>query len=330
MAVTDMPDDENYDDLSEIAPDMPTDELVEEILDGDLEEEVVVEDKEPSEEELAAKNKEAEEEPEPEEYGKKVGKRISKLVYERNSERDLRIAAEAENAELRKNATTKADEDADAEHQAKIAKDEVDREGLLGKLNDAYEEGDAKEIANVTGQLSKHDAEAAQTKFAKPEKIVEEKAPVKKTPLALNNASQTWIDKNDWFNDRANARIGAMAESIETDLRENEGYELGEDLYKELDKRLLAAAPRVGELRGKDYSKEEIEENEESEASEESPKPKKPQSVVSGQSSGDAVIPAKPKAGVITKDDLKAMKKYGFDPNSAADRKGWLNRNAQL
>jgi len=345
MALEDMPEDEeNQTDLNELAPDMPTDELVEEVLDE-------VFDDEAEAGEIAAAGEETEDDDLGEErtavqiakddlgeevtYGEKVQRRINRAVYERNTERDRANTAESKLEQYEREAAEREEaaeqnDETETEYQEILTQGDVEREDLVNELDEAFEEGDSKLAAELTGKISQHDTDVAQFKTAmenatEGEDLNEEHGEDSGEELSsLNASSDSWIQSNEWYLKPENDSLARLAEGIEDNLRA-EGYDLGEELYTELDKRLLAAAPRLAIMKGGTDD-----ESEETEASEQSQKPNKPKPVVSGQSSGDAAMPAKPKAGQITKSDLTQMAKYGFDPNSTVDRKNWLNRNAAL
>jgi len=342
MALEEMSDDEeNVENLSDTVADMPTDGLVDEFEDADNEDADSdndsdsnvgdsdigeSDDDELTDTELAAK---AEKE-ELESYGEKVQKRVGRAIYERNTERDRADKAEARLAQIEKENKENAVDEDKLELETYLEESKTTREGLIEDLNEAYEEGDSKAIAELTGKLSRHDAEAVQVEAALNEEQEEQTQETEAPPPEVNTAqsAKDWMAKNKWYTDPQNERLGVLAENIQDGLID-EGYELGEDLYEELDKRLLAAAPRIAVLKGGKPDKE-TKDDDEIEASDTSQKPNKPKSVVSGQSVGDTSIPAKSNSGKITQSDLKSMAKYNLDPNSPADRKSWLNRNSQL
>jgi hypothetical protein len=114
-------------------------------------------------------------------------------------------------------------------------------------------------------------------------------------------AAKAWLAKNPWYHTEP-ARA-EKAYSIQEYLRTVVGMSVEDPrLWAELDQRLK------GE------------------------KPKQRSGQVAGVSRGNAVTPTRSTAPQkrLSSADLRTMSKYGFDPQSAQDRRAWANRNTPL
>lgn len=292
---------EEFDDIDQFNIDIE-DELEEE----EFEEEA------PVEEEVEAKK---EEESEEEKYGRKVQKRIDTLTYRAKSaeereeaERQKRIQVEEELDELRSAAS---------ENSLKHLEDR--KKAAKARLRTAYEDGgEANEIADAQAELADISSEIAVKRNSKP--TPRKKEEVKKEDTGGGSpATNAWVRDNEWMSDPKNMAYRSAAVTLEQQLY-NEGYDLDESLYEELDKRLEKMMPGIKNLRGD--AEEELKEEEK-----EYTKERGHQTVVSQGRSGQGVKRGGKPGTRLTQDDLKTMSKYGFDPNSPEDRKAWLNRN---
>lgn len=262
-----------------------------------LEEETVGEELDPEESTVEEEAPEEEAKPEKEEYGAKVQKRIDKLVWEKKSLAEERDRLSREKRELEEKWNAVESEKATQGQQAKI-------DDLKSKIKDAFEEGDTATMIDLQDQLQVARAETLRQPEKQPEKQQGEKAG--ELP-PIHPAAQSWLERNPWYHEKP--RAARMAMEMEADLLE-QGYEYGEELYQEMDKRLEAAG----------YRPKKADEHQA-----ERPQGRSPVAGVRPGNEGKVNTSNK-----ITRSDLDLMKKYGFDPNSPGDRKAWLDRNKSL
>lgn len=232
---------------------------------------------------------------EEETYSSKVQKRIDKLTWEKKVAIEERNAAMAKSHDLEEKwraiEVAKSNEGAQAE---------ID--GLKSKIAQAFEDGDHPTMIDLQDQLQVKRAEMLQSpKKREPEA----RQQVAEAQPEVNPHAMDWLERNPWYNEKP--RAASVAREMEADLVE-QGFEYGEDLYQELDRKLEAAgyrdkpdAPRRSQVR----------------------------SPVSGSSRGNEGREQAP-SGKLKDVDLAIMRKYGFNPSSPSDRKAWLDRNSAL
>lgn len=262
---------------------------------------------------------------EKEDYSRRVKKKISKLTYERETERTKRLQAEAE--------IYRRGEEIAALRQRvgetnKLANDtskqaiENKIESLKEKRKRSWDAGEMDAIPDIDAQLTEAQVrlqvgniKAEQTYVPRPV----QQAPVQQQEVQsqprLEKSTASWLENNAWYNDPAYAREADMAFYIQEELK-SEGMKIDDKLFSELDRRLRAASKRIGSMYEDDSPPP-------------SAAPKKKQ-IVASQSRGNEGRPEVKQPGKITQDDLKSMKKYGLDPNKASDRKAWINRNSEF
>ncbi len=266
-----------------------------------------------------------------ESYSKRVQKRINKLTskmreYEKETQywKDRVSALEAKTA---------AKEIADYQSQVAWSTTELEKqlEGARVAKKNAIEEGDIDKqikvddhILELREQLAEKRrlANAAKEQAEKlqesPQKVTTTAQPTP-PPDDLPSGTRQWLRANSWFMKGEHPRAAEMARALDAALQE-EGYSPDDPaMYAELDKRLTVAFPRVAKEKAKSPPSP--------------PKPRVAGSSADGQR-GTETAPAsttnaKP-VRKLTHDDLVKMKRYGFDPQKAEDRKSWLKRNDPL
>lgn len=239
--------------------------------------------------------------PEEEEYGKKVQKRIDKLTAKFKSAQERAEAAERKAKELEERFGKFETGYQEREREAEKRSFDSQMSDIKARMEAAVEDADLAQYHKLNEQLMELRIQQTQAKPETKPEPAKEHPPVNEIPPA----AQSWLDQNrSWLSDRKNRIAIAAAREIEQDLLD-QGYDQDEELYEELDRRLEEEYPRIREIR--------------------SGKQERTPSVAGGGRS----VPAKerPQPGKITSDDVRAMRRYGFDPDSAADRKAWLNRN---
>lgn len=127
----------------------------------------------------------------------------------------------------------------------------------------------------------------------------------------LPSGTRTWLKANPWFMAGSDAKAANYARQLDADLQE-EGYTPDDPaMYAELDRRLHAVAPRVAKLVKSVPARPAP------------PKARVAGSSADGQRTGTPTKPSR----TLTAESLVAMRKYGFNPDLAADRAKWLHRN---
>lgn len=258
----------------------------------------------------ALQNGELENEHDDEDYGERVRKRINKEVSKRKAlaeERD-RLAAERERIQRERD-----------EAMSRLAKyEERQDEDLKSKVDDikarrdkALDEGDLAEYNKLNDELLDARIELRDRSTRRPAPKQEEERDTGHQQIP--KASSEWVQSNrDWL--MADPANQELAKSIEQKLvRKHGGYT--NELYRELSKRLAAVSD--------DYVYDDVEEDTEE------PAPRGNTAGVPRDSYDDAPS-SKRSGGKLTRADLAAMAKFGFDPNSPKDRKAWISRNAEL
>lgn len=254
---------------------------------------------------------------EKEDYSRRVKKKISKLTYEREAERTLRLQADAEIyrrgeeiAALRQKLGETSKFANDTSKQAL----ETKIESLKEKRKRVWDAGEMDAVPDIDAELTEAQVQLQVGKMRAENPIPQRpvQPPTQNQP-ELAKATVNWIAKNAWYNDPAYAREADMAFYIQEELK-SEGMAIDEKMFSELDRRLRAASKRIGSMYEDDVP----------------PTVQKKKQIVASQSRGNEGRPEIKQPGKITQDDLKSMKKYGLDPNKASDRKAWINRNSEV
>ena len=152
-------------------------------------------------------------------YSKKVQQRISKVVQQRNIERDRRAALEKENNELR---------EALHKNNAKASDDTIAQ--LKKQKVDALEIGDYQAVSDIDDQLMDY-------RTQQPVQETQQQ-PQAELPKTLTD----WQQKNQWVFDNNNPKTKKANEIYAALL--DEGYDDNDpDLFSELDKKLKRQIP---------------------------------------------------------------------------------------
>ena len=162
------------------------------------------------------------EEEEEEEYGKKVQKRINKLVAERNVEREENRQLRDRVGQLEDKFTASDNERESTEINDKVA-------GLKKRKMEFMDEGEYEKAEDLNDELL--DLKIEQRN--KPKKVERETQQQPSTP----EAQQEWLDGNDWYGN-AQSPKAQYANALYQEVI-NEGFDPNDpDTYSELDKRL--------------------------------------------------------------------------------------------
>lgn len=228
-----------------------------------------------------------------EEYGKKVNKRINKLVAERNIERDdnAKLRTRLDKLEQTQSETVQARED--GETSSKIT--DIKRRKM------AYmEEGEFAKAEELNDEML--DLKIKQTRQAVKEPEQDQGHQQTNNPQQSNAPSEAttdWLKSNTWYTDNGNSAKAKYATALHQELID-EGYDLNDaETYSELDSRLgVTAKPE-----------------------ESNPRPPAQSAPDRGQSRGDS----KNSQVKFTQNDVRTMREFGLDPNNASQRAEWLN-----
>ncbi len=232
-------------------------------------------------------------EEETEDYGKRVQKRIDQLTARWKIEQQEKANLQARLTRLEEERAQERAREGDQTHEVKLA--EVKR-----RLKEASELNDAD-----AQQAAIADLTAIQVERRVQEELAR-RAPVATQNPTLPSAELEWQKRNAWYGKPQTLHETQLAQGVYRVLVA-EGYDPADtDLYQELDARLAVAAPTLAK------------------ATQSQRKGTIP--VASGSRGVGASMAPTP--GKLTKADLASMQRYGFDPNSAKDRKTWLNRNS--
>lgn len=176
----------------------------------------------------------ADDEDEKEEWSRKVKKRIDKLVYERNVEREERIKLKAEIDELKSYRQQELQQKSNAELEQK-------RKALFDQKRESLEIGDYEAVAQIDDELMDIKVQLR----TNPKPNVETRQPAYAEPKTPNvpQAQAEWEAVNPWvFDAKQKGRVD-KANAVFTELL-NDGYDADDpDTYRILDKRLKREAP---------------------------------------------------------------------------------------
>lgn len=242
-------------------------------------------------------------------YGRKVKKRIDKEVYKRKALETQLEETETEKQRIRRELK---------EAREKLSKYEEDEtksletrvKDLQARRDKALDDGELTEYAKLNDELTDTKLDVVKRTTKRVQAPEPDPEPAKKTD-DIAPAARAWLEKNaDWLDEDPDK--AAKAAKIEKALV-REGYAYSDpDTYEELDRRLN------GEAASEDDDL--YDDNE--------PTPRA--GATAGVVRDAGARNARQRPGTITRDDLARMKRAGFDPQSAEDRKGWMNRNKPL
>jgi len=243
-----------------------------------------------------------EEDDDKESYSRRVQKRLDKLVYERNVEREARAKDAEELAAFRtEQAELKAQIEELRQYRKKEAEDqsiqelESKRKALLQRKKEALEINEYDEVVEIDDELMELKIQSRQQK---PEPVVQkqtppptppatpeqEPAPVANTP----QAQQNWETNNAWIFDVNQKPRLEKANKIFRELLDD-GYDLDDpDTYVQLDKKLKRETPPPA-----------------------------------GAPDRGQVVGSNSKTA-FTAEDKKRMAAWGLDPNDPRQRQEWI------
>lgn len=227
-------------------------------------------------------------EDEKESYSKRVQKRIDKLAYERNVERDKREQLErkiaAQEAEIE--AIKQAQSALHAERQTKQV--DQQKQELLNQRKEYLEIGDYDEINRIDEELIDIKLKSRPTPEQK--EVKREPEPEPQQPQTyIPDAMKAWYQSNQWVYDPNQKSRLDKADAIYNKVIA-EGYDPEDpDTYQEIDKRLKRVVPPPGT--GPDR----------------------------GQITGDDKT-------AFTAQDKRDMENWGLDPANAQHRKEWIKQ----
>jgi len=204
---------------------------------------IVVDDDESPEplefEEPESKEEEKPEEDDKEAYGRRVQKRIDKMVWKHSQELEKR---DREQAELRRELEElrKAHQEI-AEERSRQSFDSR-RSELLTRRKEAFEINDLDEVNDIDDELM--DIKIKSRKQEPPATQARQPGhPQEYPPANYNEALANWQNRNQWVFDQSQAkRLGNANKLLEKLL--SEGFDMEEpETYTELDKRLKREIP---------------------------------------------------------------------------------------
>jgi hypothetical protein len=165
------------------------------------------------------------------EFGKKVQKRINKLVRERNIERDQRVEMKKEIDELKTRLSQFDQEKAQKEQTRQLAE-------LNAQKAELYESGEYDKIADIDEQI--FDLKIQSRDKKPPEQTPRPQAKTEQQ-AEIPEAQLVWMDKNDWYHNPRKAQQAQEADAAYLQLVNKEGYDPEDDeTYAELDRRLAS------------------------------------------------------------------------------------------
>ena len=242
------------------------------------------------------------------EYSKRVNKRIDKLTYERNIERERVAALEATVAELKKNHDEKVQRQTNQEL-------EQERKELIQKKKDALEIEDYDEIVKIDDQLMDlkvREKLSPVQQFAQTTQNAPEKEIIPDRPQAL----MSWESQNPWVYDAQYKPYLDKANEILNELTDY-GYDLSEqETFDELDKRLQ----RLTQAQEQKQTKQII--NEPDPNPKPNTKPRVTPPPTGGVERGE--ITGGSDQSTFTKQDRRMMQEWGLNPDNARERAAWI------
>lgn len=223
---------------------------------------------------------------ETEEYGKRVQKRINKLVYQVKSTEDENVDLKSRLANVE--ARLKEQDNARSKEEY-----EVNAKRIKAKKAELFEEDDFDGAAELDDELldlklKQREQNTQQT----PKKQGEQNTNVQDKPLPKEQ--EKWLDQNDWFFNPSKNDKKQEANNTYLDMLD-EGYDPDDSkTYVELDKRIKNVRPQ-----------------------------KEVTPPTNAPDRGGAV--GSSKQVKFTRADADAMAAWGIDPNNVEARKMWLN-----
>lgn len=221
---------------------------------------------------------------EEEQYSRKVQKRIDKLVYERNIERQQREQLEQRLADLERH-----------HYEQQTAKATNDIAARLAELK--KEKSEYLEIGE-TEKVSEIDDEIIELKLqARLQSQQAQQQPREQAPAGIPPAQQSWLEQNDWFYNPVKADKKRQADNIYLSLVK-EGFDPNDsETYDELDRRLSNGKANHRATN-------------------------QPSALAPDR--GKATQSAGGRAGTISREELLVMRELNLDPNNEAHRRAWI------
>ena len=225
-------------------------------------------------------------------YGKKVQKRIDKLVAERNKDREAREKLEREIAVLKSSTGANYSEADVSDINAKIEQLKAEKRKFGDVLGDDYDFERAEEINEALIELQLQHREATKSKAAA------ESHPVQQQNEQIPDALLDWQERNGWVHrPDKNADKLAKADAIYNDLIKNGYAKDDEETYLELDKRLSGQPEKPTQKRREVAESNVIDRG--------------------SQSAGQ-------ETKGFTKEDFSTVKSWGLNPNDPAVRAEYM------
>lgn len=280
------------------------------MTDENLDDELIIEDEqtnefddslnEPSTAEPETVGQQEKEADEQEEFSKRVQKRIDKLVYERNIEREERERERQENDKLRERLEqleTRYHED-----NTKQQNDEINSRlsQLKARKAELYDEGDYNAAADIDDEIIelrlKQREAGQQAQRRETGQPAQPQARPEPAQPNIPEAQVKWLEQNDWYFNPVKAQQAQVANQAYLSLVD-EGYDPNDpSTYKELDKRLNPKRETPPPTNGVDR----------------------------GNATGSG------KQVRFTQADVNKLREWGLDPNDVNVRKEYLrNKRAE-
>ena len=176
-----------------------------------------------------------------EEYSEGVQKRIKKLRFEFHEERRAKEKAERENTEAFTYAQRLLEEnnqikEALQQHQEILQKSQSERlatevAAQRRRYKDAYESGDAEELAAAQEDLSRAVASHERISSAPPPQRLQAAPPPEQPAPQVDPKAQDWLKKNSWFGE--DRTMTGYAYGLHEQLVTQEGIDPRTDAYYE-------------------------------------------------------------------------------------------------
>tara|TARA_R100000353_G_scaffold101661_2_gene73642 strand:+ start:730 stop:1629 length:900 start_codon:yes stop_codon:yes gene_type:complete len=176
-----------------------------------------------------------------EEYSEGVQKRIKKLRFEFHEERRAKEKAERENTEAFTYAQRLLEEnnqikEALQQHQEVLQKSQSERlatevAAQRRRYKDAYESGDAEELAAAQEDLSRAVASHERISAAPPPQRLQAAPPPEQPAPQVDPKAQDWLTKNSWFGE--DRTMTGYAYGLHEQLVTQEGIDPRTDAYYE-------------------------------------------------------------------------------------------------
>ena len=176
-----------------------------------------------------------------EEYSEGVQKRIKKLRFEFHEERRAKEKAERENTEAFTYAQRLLEEnnqikEALQQHQEVLQKSQSERlatevAARRRRYKDAYESGDAEELAAAQEDLSRAVASHERISSAPPPQRLQAAPPPEQPAPQVDPKAQDWLKKNSWFGE--DRTMTGYAYGLHEQLVTQEGIDPRTDAYYE-------------------------------------------------------------------------------------------------